>query len=86
MSTSEWHHIAVTWNRLTKEAKIYLNFALKISATSTLDNVDLFNTGESYYELGANNGARFFKGYLAYFIVFPSVLEPREIKKLEGNV
>lgn len=85
MANVKWHHLTATWNRRNKEAKIYLNSVLQSSRVSKLDNVDIYNSGQSHYQVGAINGAKFFRGYLTDLFALPYTLDPTEIEKLQSK-
>ncbi|KXJ20675.1 hypothetical protein AC249_AIPGENE23669 [Exaiptasia diaphana] len=79
----QWYHMTVTWNRQAKTGKTYLNAVLKKSVSSPEANVDLFDTGELHYKIGAEGGQKMFNGWISQLVALPQELKQTEIENLK---
>lgn len=80
----KWAHFAVTWNRTSKEMKVYINQKVKTSKIATHVNIDLIDTGNTKYILG-NNGEFHLNGWMSDFYVFKNALTKTQISKVAGK-
>ncbi|XP_020898083.2 uncharacterized protein LOC110236866 [Exaiptasia diaphana] len=78
-----WYHMTVTWNRQAKVCKSYVNAVLKRTGVSIESNLDLHETGESFYEIGGEDGM--FKGWISELVALPQELKQYEVENLKDG-
>ncbi|KXJ20667.1 C-type mannose receptor 2 [Exaiptasia diaphana] len=82
----QWYHMTVTWNRQAKTCKTYLNAVLKTESVSSPEaNVDLFDTGETHYEIGGDGGKSMLNGWISQLVALPQELKQNEIEHLKDS-
>ncbi|XP_031555108.1 uncharacterized protein LOC116292015 [Actinia tenebrosa] len=82
-----WVHAAITWNRSTKEGKVFLDGNPEGSMTSTANDLNTYNSPNQNFEIGARKqgSSTQFSGYMQELFVIEKALSQAEITALKDN-
>lgn len=83
IGTGSWKHIAGTYDRTAKQARLYVN-GVQVGATRDITNLTGALTNTTALEIGALTAAGFINGILDEPILYARALTLAEIKTLAG--
>jgi len=87
VQTGQWQHVAITWDRPSKTATLYLNGAPVASVVSTQSgaNLDMENTNRNYHIGWKQDSTDTFNGSLDELWVFNQALSEKQIRELRAG-
>ncbi|KAK3731328.1 hypothetical protein QZH41_010791 [Actinostola sp. cb2023] len=83
---NQWTHVAVSWDRMTKQAKIFQDGIQIIQVTSAYSDLDLPNNIRSYFDVGFKRDSQtVINGAMRELVVFNRPLTSQEVMLLKDS-
>lgn len=81
--STEWSHVAATYNATTKDLSVFHNGELFTTYENYIPNTAVISTSDSNVDVGVDSPANpFFKGGLDDIRMYNSILEPRDVNEV----